>query len=332
MGEQAYALEPIGAGPFVIESDQPNQTLVLKRNPSYWQKGHPYLQTLKFIVVGNDQTAYDALVTGQAQAYEGYGSVSTLASIEQQHKVRVTALPARFGPSMVTLNSKVAPFNNVVAREAISYATSPKPIDRALDAHRGLPAESPTIRGGLYDEANVPRYRTYDLAKAKALVKQLGGLKFTILGSEVSTEENTIEALKSQWAQAGMEVTIGPPLSSPQIVQDLTGGKWQASLEGAGGFDPAIGIGLTFWYASKAKFSGIDDPTLDKMIAEGSARLNASQQDKIHKSIWKYISDQAYTPFLYETPMYDLSLPFVSAPGLSKSGHQIFGQDAKVRG
>lgn len=329
MGASAYGLHPVGAGPFEVVSDEPDSKLVLRRNPGYWQSGHPHLESLTFTVVGNDTSAYDALVTGQAQAYQGYSSISELSSLSKS--VRVTAIPALFGPSMIALNMRIPPFNNQLAREAIYYATDPKPIDRALDSNRGIPAESPTIPGGLYYEAKVPGYRTYNLAKAKAIVKQLGGLKFTILGSQHATQEDTMEALKTQWSQAGIDVTIGPPLATPSLDAQLASKKWQASLEGAGGFDPAIGIGLTFWYTSTAYFGGIDDPTLDSLITSAAEIQNPRKQDQAYRGIWKYISDKAYTPFLYATPMFDLSTKSVSAPGLTSSGYEILWPDASVK-
>lgn len=330
MSQAAFALKPVGAGPFVVVSDEPGTMLSLKRNPLYWHHGHPYLSSLNFIVTGTDQSSYDALLTGQAQAYLGYGSISELKSIESQHRVHVTFEPAFYGPSMIALNARTAPFNNRLAREAIYYATDPKPINRALNGNLGEAAESPTIRGGLYYEAHVPGYRTYNLAKAKSLVKRLGGLSFTIMGSATATQENVIEALKSEWVQAGMNVKLGPPLAPLQTVQDLRSGNWEASLEGAGGFDPVFGTGLEFWYESNGQYSVVDDPVMDNLIAEGQKTVNVSQQDKIYRTLWKHISDEAYTPFLYATPMINMSLPSVSAPGLTTTGYEIFWADARV--
>ncbi|MBO0886698.1 MAG: ABC transporter substrate-binding protein, partial [Acidimicrobiales bacterium] len=331
MGLQAYSVKPVGAGPFMVQSNQPSQTLVLQRNPHYWQKGHPLLQTLKFISVATDETAYDALQTGQVQAYQAYGNLGTLSSIVKQHKVRVTAGPAAFGAAFILLNSKAPPFNNILAREAIYYATNPEPINRAVAGGRGVSAQSPSIPGGLYYEKNVPGYRTYNLAKAKALVKQLGGLKFTIFGKQQLPQAETVQALKSEWAQAGMDVTIGPPLSSPQLLQSLRSGTWQADVEATGGFDPALGVGLPLYFIPSSPFAVVNDPTLVNMIHQAGGTLNAAQRRTSYESIWKYISDKAYAPFLYDTPFYNLSVSSVTIPGLTTYGYQALWQNATVR-
>ena len=41
MGEKAFAVKPVGAGPFIVVSDTYSSQLVLKRNPHYWEAGPP---------------------------------------------------------------------------------------------------------------------------------------------------------------------------------------------------------------------------------------------------------------------------------------------------
>ncbi len=60
----------MGAGPFIMVSDQPSTKLEMKRNPHYWQPGHPYLNGLVFKAVANDETALEVMQSGGAQAYD----------------------------------------------------------------------------------------------------------------------------------------------------------------------------------------------------------------------------------------------------------------------
>ena len=71
MGEKAFAVNPVGAGPFEVVSDTLSSALVLKKNPGYWQKGRPYLDNLTFKTVGGDEAAYEAMLAGEGQVYEG---------------------------------------------------------------------------------------------------------------------------------------------------------------------------------------------------------------------------------------------------------------------
>lgn len=332
MGLKAFSLKPVGAGPFEVVSNDPSTKLVLKRNPLYWQKGLPHVKTLTFLALANDQSAYDALLTGEIQAYQPYSTLGTLAPIIKKGKVRVTAGPAAFGAEFILLNSKAPPFNNILAREAIYYATDPAPVNRAIEGGLATPAESPSIQNGLYYEAKVPGYRTYNLAKAQALVKKLGGLKFTIFGKQQLPQAETVDALKAEWAKAGIDVTVGPPLSSPALLSALRSGKWQADVESTGGFDPALGVGLPLYFVPSSPFAVVDDPKLVTMINNAAATLNAAQRQKAYFGIWKYISDEAYAPFMFDLPFYNLSAKSVSIPGLTTYGYEAMWQDATVSG
>jgi peptide/nickel transport system substrate-binding protein len=71
LGEDAFKINPVGAGPFTVVSNQLSSALVLQKNPTYFKPGLPYLDKLTFQSIGGDQPAYQALLAGQAQAYEG---------------------------------------------------------------------------------------------------------------------------------------------------------------------------------------------------------------------------------------------------------------------
>jgi peptide/nickel transport system substrate-binding protein len=324
MGEQAFGLKPVGAGPFEVVSNIPSSKLVLKRNPGYWQKGHPYLKSLTFDVIGSDESAYEGLISGQAQAYNGYTSYTSLSSL---HGVKVTALPSGAGPYNLQLNTTVSPFNNILAREAIYYATDPQAINRAITGGRGSVTQSITEPGGLYYDPKVPGYRTYDLAKAKALVKQLGGLTITLTTLRTSVSDDVVAALQSQWARAGIKTQL-VEVTLPGIIEIFFANKWQAVMQNAGGLNPVLGNGLAFRYLSNSPFTGVHDPTLDHLAAEAASTLSYASQNQLYRKVWKYISDQAYGPVLFSAPAYNLTL--ASVHGFNNNGYQIIWPDVWV--
>ncbi|MBO0887317.1 MAG: ABC transporter substrate-binding protein, partial [Acidimicrobiales bacterium] len=327
MGEQAFALKPVGGGPFTVKSNQPSAVLVLERNPGYFEKGKPLLDSITFTVVGSDESAFAALVAGQADVYQGYSTFSAIDSVKNQ--VRVTEQPSAIGPYNIQLNTAAAPFDNPLARQAIYYATDPGPILKAVAAGRGTVTQSMTGPGSLYYEQKVPGYRTHDLGQAKALVRQLGGLTVNLGTIQVQSAELVATALKAQWEQAGIKVNFSSePLQG--LIQTFHSGNWQAMLQTAGGFNPALGTGLGFRYVSDGPFSGIHDPHLDALVAKGAATLDEKEQDQIYRQIWKYISDQAYSPFLFVTPGFTLSVERVTGPGISAPGYQVVWSEVSV--
>ncbi|MBO0692911.1 MAG: ABC transporter substrate-binding protein, partial [Acidimicrobiaceae bacterium] len=319
MGEQAFKIKPVGAGPFVVQSDKLSAQLVLKKNPHYWQPGRPYLDGITFNVVGNDQSALAGIQSGQADIYQGYATFSNISNLKKS--MTVSEVPAT-APDVVQLNTKVAPFNNKLAREAIYYATDAPAINKALTFGYGTVTQSMTGPGGQFYEPKVPGYRTFNLAKAKAIVKQLGGLKVNLNTIALGAAAQTTVALASQWNAAGIKTTINNQ-NLNSLIQSFQTGNWQAMLQTTGGFDPALGYGLTFRYMSTAPFTGVHDKALDSLINQATGSTAMETRSAAYKAIFKMISDKAYSPFIYVSPGFNIATKNVVGPGVSQDGPQV---------
>lgn len=55
--------KPVGAGPFVLTSYAPSESMVLTANPDYWG-GSPYLDAVRIVYLGNPETVVDSLAGG----------------------------------------------------------------------------------------------------------------------------------------------------------------------------------------------------------------------------------------------------------------------------
>lgn len=315
MGEKAFMDAPVGAGPFEVVSDLVDNQLTLKRNPHYFAPGLPYLNGLIFKVVSNDESAYEALVAGNGQAAQ----MTTPTIIKQASSNPALSVMVTKGtsPTLIQLNTATPPFNNKLAREAVYYATNSAQIVAHLYDGMFPVAESFLAPGGLYYPGpTVPGYLGYDLAKAKQLVSQLGGLTVTLFGPNDPVSTNVEEALRQQWEQAGMKVTIQPDSLDAQI-QKFGSKNWQAALGEDGAFDPAVSAGLSFRFGSTSEFSGVHDPVLDQMMAQANATFNAAQRGQIYANIAQYIAKQAYAPFIVAAAPVSVTAKGVHGPGLS---------------
>jgi ABC-type transport system substrate-binding protein len=314
MGEKAFALAPVGAGPFMVQSDNQNSKLTLVKNPNYWQKGHPYLDKVIFESIGTDQSAYSAIESGQAQVAQQVATSAVATAAKKNSAVKVVVTLGA-GTGALQLNTKIAPFNNKLAREAVYYALNPEQLNKVAAAGEGVVGQSGDGPASLFPIPKVPGYRTFNLAKAKALVQQLGGLSFNITG--FATNPTLSEAEQAEFAQAGMKVQI-TTVNLAQLVAAFDNNSWQITGGGAGGLDPAIGVGgMTWRVQSNAPFTGIHDPHLDKLIAQGASVTNYDARLSIYKQIYKYMSDNALMPFLYSGPLWNISNPKVQGPGVS---------------
>jgi peptide/nickel transport system substrate-binding protein len=313
LGEKAFALKPVGAGPFTVLTDTPDSQLVLKKNPLYWQNGLPYLDTLTFKTIAGDQQALTAMESGSGQAYEGMSTPQLVKGF--QAKFQTTAEPST-SPYDIQLNTKIAPFNNIKAREAIYYATDAALLDKSLFNDTYPVGESFSAPAGLFYEQKVPGYIQYDLAKAKALVKQLGGLSFNLSTINVPTAIELNEAIQTEWQQAGMTVKLSD-FDLTGLIGAFTGGKWQAFLQTAGAYDPGTGVGVAFRFESTSPFTGVHDPKLDTLLNEAAGTINNTQRKQFYDQAAAYIAQNAYGPFLFPIAGYNVAVKGVSGPGLT---------------
>jgi peptide/nickel transport system substrate-binding protein len=315
MGGDAFRIKPVGAGPFKVVSDELSSQLVLERNADYFVKDRPYLDKLTIRSIGGDQPAYQALLAGQGNVYEGMTTIPLLEEAKKNSQLVVTQQPAT-SPYVIQLNTKIPPFNDKRAREAIYYATNVEAIRQGLFKGAYPPSQSFTADGGLFHHATVPGYRTYDLEKAKAMVQQLGGLTVDLgtLKAYVADQVNT--ALQTQWEAAGIKTTIHSEQLNG-LVQNFVGGKWQAMLQTAGAWDPAVGVGVAFRFGTTSPFSGISDPTIDDLLQQAAQVTDAAQRDALYVKVGQRISDEAYAPFILAFAPASVVTKNVHGPGLT---------------
>lgn len=324
MGEKQFSLTPVGAGPFKVVSDSYNSELKLEKYSGYWQKGMPHLNSITFKGIANDSSGYDALVSGEAQAYMGLSTYSLVKTVSKKFHVNPLANTQTY---VIQLNTKIAPFNNIEARKAIYYATNAAAIDKSIADGAYALSESPTGPAGLFYEPKVPGYLPYDPAKARAIVKQLGGLSIT-LGTINLTQDTDIDAeLKAEWAQVGIDATINS-YDINALIQEFHTNKWQAMLQSVGAVDPSNFGGPAFRFASNGPFTGVYNSTVDKYLAQGEATVGRTARAKIYHALFAYLAKEAFAPFLFSAPIYyTVTKPPLTGAGLTQPDVDVFWQD-----
>jgi peptide/nickel transport system substrate-binding protein len=315
MGPEQFRITPVGAGPFRIVSDQLSSRLVLERNPQYWQRNQPYLARLIFRSIGSEQAALQALLAGDAHAYEGMTSTPLIELARKQSAVTVTLQPPT-AVYVIQLNTLHAPFNDLRAREAIYYATDVDAIRRGL-FHSWYPAsQSFTGPGGLFHHDTIPGYRTFDIARARTLVAELGGIRVKLGTLRSFVAEQVMTALQAQWQAAGIQVSIDSYELS-RSVQLFRSGEWQAMLQTAGSFDPEAAGGVSWRFRSDQPYSGVHDGELDRLLLEAAASFDPSVRDSLYLQAGKRISDNAYAPFLFAFAPAQVAVKPLEGPGLT---------------
>lgn len=125
----ATMTEPVGAGPFILESWDGSVGETLTKNEDYYQEGLPYLDTLSFQIVSDPAQRVSTVVSGGAQMMNGY----PFQWISDTDNPAVGAYPvASGGIRHFVFNTQGELFDDVRARQAVQRAIDPTEMVQTL--------------------------------------------------------------------------------------------------------------------------------------------------------------------------------------------------------
>jgi ABC-type transport system substrate-binding protein len=265
-GAAKYGLHAVGAGPFEVSSFTPGQELDLVPYPKYWDASKVKLTSLKYVNTPEDATvAYQDLVSGSIDT-DTLGATSAPANVLEQAKSN-SSLSMAPGPDstylIAALNTTKAPFNNPLARQAIAHCTDQQSLATALapgflnptyvmggSSAQYYPYGSPSAAKAAYPYP-------YSVAKASALVKQLGGLSFSLtnFGGLYDTVAN---ALAQTWKACGINAQVST-VTGPALEGGFATGSFQMSVTVEGGLNSPL-FYRSFQQAGTPQASHVIDP------------------------------------------------------------------------
>jgi peptide/nickel transport system substrate-binding protein len=198
---------PIPAtGPYMLQSYVPNRSFTLVRNPNFnnqiptMPSGNPDKVVGK--IVTDPVASYQQVVNNQAD-YD-YNQVPNDRLPEAQSKYKdQLRIYTNANTWYYFLNNKIPPFNNLKARQAVNYAIDRQAIVSGPFGGLGRPTEN-FLPPGYPQYKKITDY-TFDLAKAKQLVKQSGtaGATVDVYGTNEEPAKGSIEYLAGQLTKIG---------------------------------------------------------------------------------------------------------------------------------
>ena len=281
------ATKPVGTGPYVFQSWTPDQSLTATRNADYWQPGKPHLAEIEFRPIPDADARLAALRNGTVDMIHTPvpGDVAQLRGTDF-----TTVENANGEETFIVLNTVKPPFDDPIARQAVAYATDTKAFVDAVGAGLTRAANGPFVPGQLgYREQT--GYPTFDLEKAKALVKEYEQkhgqpLSFTYKGGATLADRQGQQLLSEMWRKAGMQVDVATIKQANQIATGVIGDYQAIDWRNHGSPDPD---GEYVWWHSKTivPVGGIStnvprygDPQLDKALDDARATDDPTKRDE----------------------------------------------------
>ena len=200
---------PVGTGPFMWDHWDKGNELVLKRNPNYWQKGKPYLDSVTWRYVGDDNTRELQLQGGQSQVDE-FPPFQTVDKLQSTPGVKMSLFPSTRTDYMM-MNERYAPLADVHVRRAISLAIDRQSIIKSVLFGHGDPANSFMPPQVPYYDKNSPGLQ-YNMDQAKqemAQSKYPNGFDVEmLLGKGTADEHSYGQIIQQSLQQLGIKVEL----------------------------------------------------------------------------------------------------------------------------
>jgi peptide/nickel transport system substrate-binding protein len=212
----------MGTGPFVVDSWQPDQKLVLKRNPNWWGKLEGNLTEIVYTPVKQEATRVAALLSGEVdmvldpnlQDLGRIRSTPTLKVLDGAENRTIFLGMDQFRDELLGSNIKGKnPLKDVRVRKALYQAIDIAAINRVTMRGLSQPTGtliSPQVNG--WTKKADARY-AFDINAAKKLLDDAGykegfEVDFACPNNRYINDEEICQAVTAMWSKIGVKAKL----------------------------------------------------------------------------------------------------------------------------
>ena len=270
---------PVGTGPFVFDSWERDNRLVVKKNPNYWQEGLPYLDEIVFRPIPDEDTRISSLETGD---------IDVLQTLRQSSGVRVRDLQGvdsyeQLGniTGVNIFNTTVPQLDDVRVREALARAVDQAQIIEIQGGTGVVPPSTQVFSEDdpYYSEAVADAWATYDPETATELLDEYindpARSDGKAAGEPVTFRYDCppdpslvdmAQLYQSFWGEIGAEIELRQVEQATHIDEAISG-DYEAKCFRAGlDRDPLPTLEQAFSSESGLNFTRFTDPTIDENL------------------------------------------------------------------
>ncbi len=309
--EKNFFNNPVGTGPFMLSGFTPDaSSLTLKRNPTYWRTGKPYLDSVEFVYVDNDNQRVLQAQGGEVDIIDTVPPAD-VASLRNSSGLSVELFPA-WQVDLLVMNEKLPQFADRHVRRAITYA-----IDRPALVHAA--SFGTAAPGGSFFPPSLQYYSpstpvlSYSLKKAQAELAQSkfpkGFSTKLLIDGGVQKWNTFAQIIKAQLQPVGINVDITPldhsafeatfqkldyEMFIDYAINDISDPDEMASFE----VDVKNGGSQSYW-------SNYDDPTAIGLVHQAEGEYNGTKRADLYAQIQNIVAEDApfvsldYPPYIY---------------------------------
>ncbi|MGI3169470.1 ABC transporter substrate-binding protein [Pseudooceanicola sp. C21-150M6] len=288
---------PIGTGAFMFDSWVQGDNIQLTKNPEYW--GTPaILDNVTFKFISDPTAAFAAMMSEDLDVFPAFPAPENLPQFDADPRFKVL-VGSTEGETILAINNKLPPFDNVKVREAVAHAINRQEIiDGAMFGY-GTPigthfAPHHPDYVDLVDQSN------YDPEKSALLLEEAGvtlPLKVKMTLPPPSYARRGGEIVAAQLRAVGIE---------PEI-ENVEWAQWlEATFKGKD-------YGLTIIshtepldiniYARPEYYFQYDNPEFQALMDQINLEIDPEKRSEMFKTAQHMIADDYVNAYLFQLPL-----------------------------
>ncbi|WP_110686359.1 ABC transporter substrate-binding protein [Salinicola aestuarinus] len=314
VGEEAFSQAPVGSGAFMLEEWNRGESVILRKNPHYWDRDRIELDGVNWLTLPDSNTRMLKIQAGEIDAAINV-PFSRISSLEADPNLTVH-LDASTREDHLLINHSHPPLDDVKVRQALDYAIDKQSIIDTVTFGYGTVANAYIPMGALYHNAD-NLSRGYDPEKAKALLEEAGVDNLTLdyvvnAGDEV--DEQIAVLLQQQLSAVGIRANltkVDPSQSWGMLVDgdyDISVMYWTNDI-----LDPDQKT--TFVLGNDANMNYMtryDNPEVTQLVADARLATDPDVREEMYTRLQEMAKQDVNWIDLYYSPYRNVSTKAVS--------------------
>ena len=295
-GGANFSLAPTGAGtgPFEFVEWKRNDHLTLKKNPSYWRSGLPYLDGVTYKAIPDVNAILAALKTGDIDIARVIAG-KDVASLKADSSFIYKDVPA-IGFNGFELNAGAAPFNDPAKRQAVAMAIDRYSILKNINFNIGVVGYGPIPPSSWAFDSSEKIYDHADATKAKSTAT---GFTFTYKTTSDPVNQQLAQLMQSELAAAGITMQIQTE-EFATYQQECANHQFQAcGVSWSGRIDPD-GNMYAWWHTGGSFNDSLySNSQVDQWLDDARTNADQSKRKQDYDNAQKQIVQDA--PYVFTT-------------------------------
>jgi peptide/nickel transport system substrate-binding protein len=322
-------------GPFYYDkaASQTGTRVVWKKNSDYFETGKPYVDEVRFLMIGQDSSAFAAFQTKQLDGLKGRILPRGAKELKAQFP-QAQMFEYYLGDVWRWyINTRRAPLDNPLVRRAMNRAIDRQEFIKVAGDGTGKVGLDGTMFG-LFSDEEIARITRYDLDEAKRLLAQAGypngvTIETTFPGNHYGEEYVTnLQLMQAQLKKAGINLEL-KSIDKGDWSNNRRKSEYFLGLQGGGVIegDPDSWLYGAAFSTSQYNYNGVKDPKMDQMILAQRREVDQNKRRELWQQISLYmLEEQAYFVGMAAVPEYEFWQPYIKnyAPNDGSVGTPIY--------